>query len=87
MDEQLAIIRNVGIGMRDCSKPVLWFTAYTDEHSASLQVFDWDTAREIIEAAGVYDAHKLEGWPCWVEVKDAFVTFKRVWPKSAGTDA
>lgn len=76
---QLAIIKNVGIGMRDCSSPVLWFDVYAEEHCAALQVFDWDRARDIIQAAGVEDVSSLEGRPCWVQHEGNKMTFEDVW--------
>ena len=67
---QLAIIREVGYGMRDCSRPVLHFTVYTDECSAALQVFSQPRADEIITEAGASDVRNLEGRACWVDTSD-----------------
>jgi hypothetical protein len=77
--KQLAIMKQVGIGMRDMHEPGLWFTAYTDEHSASLQVLSWGDAKILIEDTGVYDVKSLEGRPCWVEEQAGFVRYVGAW--------
>ena len=71
----MAIIKNVGFGMRDCAHPVLWFDTYTSEGSGALQVFSYPKSEEIIKQAGVYDVHGLEGKPCWVEEADGMIFF------------
>jgi hypothetical protein len=81
-DEMVGIIRNVGIGMRDCHAPVLWFDVYISEHSAALQVFSWGEASRIITESQVYDVKTLEGKPCWVSVEGTvgrIIKFVRMW--------
>ena len=68
-EKTMAIMRGVGIGMRDCNEPVLWFAAHTSEGVASLQIFDWAQAKELIKAYGVHDVRNLEGKPCWIETE------------------
>ena len=68
-EKTMAIMRGVGIGMRDCSEPVLWFAAHISKGVASLQVFDWAQAAEIIKAYAVHDVRDLEGKACWIQTK------------------
>ena len=51
--EKLAIIKDVNIGVGDYGTPALWFTTYTDNCSAALQVFNWKDAGELITTAGL----------------------------------
>jgi len=76
--EQLGIIKRVGYGLRDVGYPVLWFTIYTSEHCASLQVFRGEESDRVITEADVYDVKLLEGKPCWVIVDGGLMTFKRM---------
>lgn len=75
MTKQLAIMKNVGIGMRDCHSPVLWFSAFISEGSAALQVLNWDRAKDLIAKSGVYSVLELEGKSCWVNVGDNMIKF------------
>lgn len=75
MNEELATIKDVGIGMRDCNSPVLWFTVEM-LHGAALQVFQWEQAAQVIEEFGVYDARNLEGRACVVTVDKGHVIYK-----------
>lgn len=77
MTEQLAIIKDVGIGMRDVGRPVLWWTVYVGDNAGALHVFDWEEANAIITAYGVENVQDLNGKPCWVEVDSNKITFKR----------
>ncbi len=74
-EKQLAVISEVGIGMRDNNFPCLWFTVHLSESEAALKVFPWEEAGEIIEDYGVRDAHDLDGKACWVEVADRIVMY------------
>ena len=76
-EEVMAIITGVGIGMRDCNRPVLWFETNSGNKGASLQVFDWEKAKEIIRDYWVKDAHDLNGKPCWVEIDGAFMKYTK----------
>jgi len=77
--EVTGIIRNVGYGMRDLSRPCLWFEVFTSEGTASLQIFTGEAADKIITDALVYDVKQLEGKPCWVAVGGNSMTFLRMW--------
>lgn len=63
----MAVIRKPQFGVGDRGKVMLWFTVYTSETLAALQVFTPEQAVEIIEAYGVDDVSKLDGKPCWVD--------------------
>lgn len=65
--KQMAIMKNVGFGCRDCGYPVLWFTAYISESIASLQILGFDKALAILKKHNISDIKDLEGKPCWVE--------------------
>jgi hypothetical protein len=77
--EELGIIRDVGIGHRDSPYPCLWFTVYTSEHLASLQVLSWKEAENLIRDTQVYDVKALEGRPCYVETDGNVSRFLRCW--------
>jgi hypothetical protein len=66
--EVLGFIKGVGIGMRDTSGACLWFTAYTDEHSASLQILNWKEAKKLIEDAQVHNVNDLNRRACIIDV-------------------
>jgi hypothetical protein len=77
MSEQMAIIRNVGIGARDVGRACLWFDTYITESSAALQIVTWEDAAKIL--AKVYDVKELEGRPCVVDVQGQIIKFVRLW--------
>lgn len=72
----MGIISEVGIGLRDVGRPVLWFTVYVTESSAALQVKSWETAAEIISDFGVYEVHELNGKACWVSVTSNIIKYE-----------
>lgn len=65
--EHMGIMRGVTFGNRDVGRPVLWFSVYTDEALASLQILEIDEAVKLIKAYDVYDIKELEGKPIWVK--------------------
>ena len=71
----LAIIKQVEIGVGDYGQAALWFSAYTSERCAALQIFGWEQAKAVIEAAGVRSVLSLEGRSCWVEEGDGMIRF------------
>lgn len=78
----LAIVRDVGIGMLDTNRPCMWFTTYTSEASAALQVLNWEEAKQLIQETGVYNIKELDGWPCWCDTSDdGLIKFIRAWKK------
>jgi len=78
MTEQMAIMRGVQIGMRDCDEPVLWFNSKLSEGTGALQVLSWSEAKLLIKDAGVYKVSDLEGRACLVESDKNKVLFIRV---------
>ena len=75
MEKQLAIIRGVGFGMRDCHVPTLWFSVHWDECLGALQCFQGQQLIDLVKVAGFYDIQRLEGQPCWILVEGNLVTF------------
>ena len=75
MNEEMAIINEVGIGIRDVGRPVLWFTVNLMDGGGALQVFNWEQAAEIIKAYGLYEVRSLNGKPCRVEVGDGMIKY------------
>lgn len=64
---KLAVMRNVGFGVRDTNHAMLWFTADTMDNRASLQCLDAVEAVALIEKLGITDVKYFEGRHCWVE--------------------
>lgn len=80
-EEKLAIIKEVGYGCRDAGYPILWFSAYTSECSAALQVMSGPDADKLIRDYGVYDVHDLNGKPCWVTESNCMIKYARAFKK------
>jgi len=76
--KQLAIMKDVGYGLRDTGRPCLFFTTYTGECSCALQVLFGKDADRVIKDARVYDIRDLEGNPCWVEKEGNLMRFLKV---------
>lgn len=64
--ESLAMIEEVGIGGRDVSRPILWFSVFGDGWGA-LQIFEIDDPVATALLCEVHDAHDLNGRLCVVE--------------------
>ena len=71
----MAIIKEVGIGLRDTSKPILWFTVQILDGRAALNVFSWEQAAEIIEEYSLDEVSSLNGMPCQVKVEDGMMKY------------
>ena len=76
--EEMAIIKNVGLGCRGEKYPMLWFTVCVVDGGAALQIFSMKDAEKIIADAGVYDIKDLEGMPCSVINDDNIIRFVKV---------
>lgn len=78
-NRQLAIIRDVGVGIEDhTGKPAIFFTTYITESHAAGQVFHLPTP----DVPGLkYDVSALEGQPCWVIVDGPFIRFDGWWDR------
>ena len=74
--EELAIIKNVGFGMRDMNKPVLWFTVETLYYN-SLLFFTGNDILDFIKKANVYDCKDINGRTCIVETNEGTLKFLR----------
>ncbi len=77
MTEQLGVIKEVGVGLYDRNEPILWFTVYVGDASASLQWFEWEKAGKIIKDYNVRDVKSMNGRTCWVEVDKGIMTYLR----------
>ncbi len=75
MNEEMAIITEVGVGIRDVGRPVLWFTVTLMDGGGALQVFSWEQAAEIIKAYSLYEVRSLNGKPCRVKVGGGMITY------------
>lgn len=69
MARQLAIIRNAHVRIEDRSmKFSIFFDTYINEGRAAMQIV---LLPELPNIPGLaYDASKLDGRPCWVEVNE-----------------
>jgi len=78
--EELTIVKNVNVGLRDIGKPCLWFVCEGIAYS-SLQIFLFDdNASDIIKASGCYSLKEMEGKPCVIRIEGNRHTFVR-WKK------
>ena len=79
MVEQLAIIKNVGFGLRDVGFPCIWFETNISKSIGALQVLSGDKQIfGIIRESDVYDIKDLNGMSCWVEVKNNLIKYLRM---------
>lgn len=74
--KELAIIKDINIGMRDCHKPIIWFTTESLSGSA-LQVIE-DIAG-FIRKANCHELSDLNGKPCVVETEGFSCKFVEVY--------
>ena len=75
----MAIIKDIDFGMRDCGSPVIWFSTYTSEGSGALQIISGDGISSFVQEAGCRSIRDLEGKPCWVDVDQCTIRFVRHW--------
>jgi hypothetical protein len=78
--KHLAIMGKPHVGIRDIDHAIMWFDVrFGDELSqGALIIIDWDTAKQLIETAGIVDIDTLAGKPCQIAVQDNFVHFIKV---------
>ena len=76
----LAIIRDVGFGLRDCGRPILWYTAESDGWGA-LMVVGLSEIEDFLKKANCYDIKELEGAPIVVDVEGTSIRFVRFFDK------
>lgn len=72
---QLAIMKEIGIGIRDVGRPVMFFSTYISECTAALQILSWDEAFKLLDQSQAWDVKQLEGKSCWVEVDNGMIKF------------
>lgn len=78
-DEQMAIIRDPGYGMRDFANgPGLWFTVHLSDHSAALQCFHGEAAERIFIKGQIYNVADLHNRACYVRCDGTLVEFVRL---------
>ena len=77
LTEEMAIIKDVGVGMRDNRQPCLWFNVKTLDGLEALQIFRWDSASQVILDYGVYDVKSLSGMPCAVVRQGGMMRYSR----------
>lgn len=78
MAKVMAVIKRVRCGVGDHGVAYLQFTTFISECEAALQIFLWEEAKAIIEAANVSDVNHLEGKTCWVECEKGPIKFKGI---------
>lgn len=66
MAKELAIIKEIQIGKRDCDKCICWFVIEAINGS-SLQIIEIEQLVEIINKHDIYDFKELEGAACIIE--------------------
>ena len=77
--EVLGIIRDADCGNRDFARPCIWFTVQSLSGD-SLQVFWWEQAYELLQAAGVRSVKDLNGRACAVIEEGGMHRFSRILP-------
>lgn len=76
--EMLAVINEVGYGMRDfIDGPGLFFTVHLNESKAALLCFFGSAADTIIKDYGVWSIEHLNNKPCIIEVDNNNINFVR----------
>lgn len=75
MTKVLAIMKNVGYGVRDTGRPCLYFDAYVDSSRATLQVLYGEESDALIKQAQCYNVADLNGKACWVHVAGNIIQF------------
>ena len=75
----MAIIKNLGVGIRDTHQACLWFEVYISENGTSLQILFGKVMLDFIKAADCYNILAMEGKPCWVDVDRGSMKFLRLW--------
>jgi hypothetical protein len=75
--EELGMIKDVNVGVRDTNRPILWFTVAL-LNGDFLQVLTWVEAEALIRQSQVYSIKDLNGKPCVVECCDGLFKFRRL---------
>lgn len=72
---ELAKIKGINVGMRDCNQPVIWFEVVSLSGN-SIQVID--NISGFIKNAGCYKLSDLEGELCVIETDDLTQKFIKI---------
>jgi len=75
MDEQMGIIKDIGMGNRDAGEPCIWFTVRTITYSFLHIITGAEKIYDFISDCDVSDIHNLNGKPCRVRIEDGIGTF------------
>lgn len=75
--EELGIIKDIHVGLRDCNAVVCFFMVECLT-GLSLQIVTTDKMKEMITDASIYKLEDLNNHPCIVDVDDPIVKFKKV---------
>lgn len=73
-NEELAIIKDVHIGVRDTDSCICWFTVELLS-GASLQIISIDQLRKLINRHHIYKLEDLNNKPCIVSIDGNLVKF------------
>lgn len=77
MKEELAVIKDIQVGMRDAGSPICWFSVEV-LYGTSLQVISIKEMEELIKSSECYKLSDLNGKLCIVETDGYKVKFKRL---------
>lgn len=75
---QIGIIADASYGLRDYSKPGLWFTVNIPEGYSAGQVLFGEDADKFISDAQVSDVKNLNGRACWVNIEHSQMKVEKV---------
>lgn len=76
-EEVLAIIKKVGVGLRDTNYPMLWFEV-SFLGGESLICISWSEAADIIISNDISDTQNLKGASCVLSIKNNTVRFVKL---------
>lgn len=75
MNEELAIVEGIQIGIRDTNKCICWFTTKTI-HGCALQVISLEELSKEIERLSIYKLEDLNNTACIIIREDNIIRFK-----------
>ena len=74
--EELGIVKDIHIGIRDTNSCICWFTVDT-LHGTSLQIIPIHRICEEMERLFIYKLEDLNNKPCIVYIEGGFMKFKQ----------
>jgi hypothetical protein len=77
MKEEMAIISDIHVGIRDTNQVICWFTV-TMIGSGSLQIISIQEMVDLMQREGIYKLEDVNGKPCIVETDSGMCKFKRL---------